>query len=160
MSSKDFCERCPRLPGVFQASSRKTFGFLTVCDPETFALWWRRNVLIHLDNHAFKVALRVQGRRLIARRRVRGVYRKKGTGFNAAHVKPGRKLRLPTVAKNVFIGGGAGGGKMLVWHHIENNSGGVEAVKFYKEAVRPALRKQYPGKRKFVILEDNDPTGN
>ena len=62
-------------------------------------------------------------------------------GLNAAHVKPGRKLRLPTGAKNVLIGGGVGGGKMLVWHYIENKWGGAEAAKFYKEAVRPVLRK-------------------
>ena len=77
----------------------------------------------HAFDHAFNVALRVKGRRLIARRRVRGVYRKKGTGFNAAHVKPGRKLRLPTVAKNVLIGGGLGGGKMLVWRSYREQLG-------------------------------------
>ena len=67
---------------------------------------------------------------------------------------------MPTGAQNVLIGGGVGGGKVLVWHLIENRWAGTEAAKFYKEAVTPALRKQYPGKRKFVILEDNDPTGN
>ena len=41
--------------------------------------WWEMAVDIYLDNHAFKVALRQPGRKLAAKRRVRGVYRKKGT---------------------------------------------------------------------------------
>ena len=122
--------------------------------------WWCRKVHIHLDNHAFKVATRVRGRRLLAKRRVRGVYRKKGKGLSLAHVRPGRKLRLPTGSKSILIGGGVGGGKVLVWHHIEDNWCGAEAARFYKDAVKPALCKRYPGQKKFVILEDNDPTGN
>ena len=53
-----------------------------------------------------------------------------------------------------------GGGKVLVWHHIEDNWCGAEAARFCKDAVKPALCKRYPGPKKFVILEDKDPTGN
>ena len=43
--------------------------------------WWIKNVDIHLDNHCFKVATASRGRRLLAMRRVRGVYRTKGKGL-------------------------------------------------------------------------------
>ena len=48
----------------------------------------------------------------------------------------------------------------MVCHHIEENWGGSQAAKFYKEAVAPALKNQYPGHKVYFILEDNDPTGN
>ena len=122
--------------------------------------WWELQVDIHLDNHGFKVALREPGRKLLAKRKVCGVYRKKGTGLSPAHVKPSKKLRIPTGAKSILIGGGVGHGKVLVWQHIEETWSGAEAAKFYKDAVAPALKKHVPGKKRFQILEDNDPTGN
>ena len=39
--------------------------------------WWRQHIHIHLDNHHFKVATTARGRKLLAKRRVRGVWRKK-----------------------------------------------------------------------------------
>jgi len=36
--------------------------------------WWISKICIHLDNHAFKVATTAKGRKLLAKRRVRGVY--------------------------------------------------------------------------------------
>ena len=37
--------------------------------------WWLRHVHIHLDNHHFKVATTTKGRKLLAKRTVRGAYR-------------------------------------------------------------------------------------
>ena len=36
--------------------------------------WWQKQIQIHLDNHCFKVATTSRGRKLLAKRRVRGVY--------------------------------------------------------------------------------------
>lgn len=55
--------------------------------------WWRKFVHIHLDNHCFKCATTGFARKLLAKRRVRGVYRKKQKSLRSAHVKPDPKLR-------------------------------------------------------------------
>ena len=122
--------------------------------------WWRRTVHVHLDNHYFKVATTAKGRRLLAKRRVRGVYRLRKRALRSAHIKPNPKLRLAVGAKGFLIGGGVGGGKVLVWHHIVGRWGGDAAAAFYEEAVAPAWKGHFPGKRSHCILEDNDPTGN
>ena len=53
-----------------------------------------------------------------------------------------------------------GHGKVLVWHIIDGKWCGAEAENLYRDAVAPALKKQLPRKKEYLILEDNDPTGN
>jgi hypothetical protein len=124
------------------------------------AAWWMKTVHIHLDNHAFKVATTSAGRKLLAKRAVRGVYRQKGKSLRSGHVKPNPKLRLSLGTKPILKGGGVGSGKVLVWQTIEGAWSGQQAADFYSNVVAPALKKQHPGKKNFCILEDNDPTGN
>lgn len=121
--------------------------------------WWLRAVHVHLDNKAFKVATTQAGRKLLAKRMVRGVYRKKGKSLRSGHVKPNSKLHLGLGGKGVLKAGGVGNGMVLVWHTIDGTWSGETAASFYKDVVRPSLDEQY-GKRKYCILEDNDPTGN
>ena len=122
--------------------------------------WWRKAVHIHLDNHCFKVATTGFARKLLAKRRVRGVYRKKGKSLRSAHVKPDPKLRLNTGAKGILKMAGLGAGKVLVFETIHGTWSGQKAADMYKDVVKKALKKQYPGKQTHCILEDNDPTGN
>ena len=122
--------------------------------------WWLRNIHVHLDNHHFKVATTHLGRSLLSRRRVRGVYRKKSKSLRSSVVKPSSKLRQNTGSRGVLVAGGVGAGRTLVWHVVDGAWSGEAAANFYKMAVRPALKDAYPGKAKFTLLEDNDPTGN
>ena len=122
--------------------------------------WWMRTVHIHIDNHHFKVATTARGRKLLAKRTVRGVYRKKGKSLRPGHVKPHPKMKLATGPKGILKAGGVGGGKVLVWYTIPGRWGGDAAEHLYTEVVAPALRKHYPRKRSFSMLEDNDPSGN
>ena len=48
---------------------------------------------------------------------------------------------------------------VLMWHVLDGAWNGQAAVSMYKEHLTPALKKQYPGLRKFLTLEDNDPAG-
>ena len=76
------------------------------------------------------------------------------------HVKPNSKLHLGMGGKGILKAGGVGDGKVLVWHTIEGTWSGDTAAGFYKDVVRPALDHQYGSKRRYCIIEDNDPTGN
>ena len=124
------------------------------------AAWWAKTVHVHLDNHLFKVATTGAGRRLLAKRAVRGVYRKKGKSLRPGHVKPHPKQHLSLGVKGFLKAGGVGGGKVLVWRAVQGHWSGNAAAELYKDVVHPALVKHYPGKKAFCILEDNDPTGN
>lgn len=122
--------------------------------------WWLGAVHVHLDNHVFKVATTPKGRRLLAKRRVRGVYRQVGKALTPAHVKPSAKLHLSVGAKGILKAGGVGGGQVLVWHTVHGAWSGRQAAELYTDVVKPALRARYPRTKQFCILEDNDPTGN
>ena len=122
--------------------------------------WWLRKVQMHLDNHHFKHATTVQARKLMAKRSVRGAYRKREKRLTSAHVKPSPKTRTNLGGKGVLKCGGVGGGKVLVWKTVEQTWSGGRAAEMYTETILPALRRHSPGRSKFTILEDNDPTGN
>ena len=123
-------------------------------------VWWLSYIHVHLDNHMFKVATTAKGRKLLAKRRVRGVYRKKGKSLRPAHVKPKKDMKLSTGARGILKTGGVGHGKILVWHTVPGRWGGDAAAHMYKNVLAKALKKEHPGKKKFRALEDNDPTGN
>ena len=76
---------------------------------------------------------------------------------NARFLAPSQSLPR---SKGILKAGGVGDGKVLVWCTIDGKWSGDKAAEFYKGAVQPALKTHYPLKRKFCILEDNDPTGN
>ena len=122
--------------------------------------WWLKKVHVHLDNKHFKVALTVFGRRLLAKRKCRGCFRRKGKSLRPGHVRPDPKLRINTGAKGILKMGGVGGGKVLVWKTIIGPWCGQQAADMYKDVVAKAVKKRYPGIRNFAVLEDNDPTGN
>ena len=88
------------------------------------------------------------------------MYRKKGKSLRPGHVKPNSKLHLGLSGKGVLKAGGVGDGKVLVWHTVEGPWSGASAAHFYTNVVRPALDGHYGDKRKYCILEDNDPIGN
>ena len=123
------------------------------------ASWWLRTVHIHLDNHLFKRAATGQGRKLLAKRMVRGVYRTKSRSLRPGVVKPNGKLRAG-FPKGIVKAGGVGGGKVLVWETIDGTWCGAKAAKLYTDAVLPAVKERYGAKRRFCSLEDNDPAGN
>ena len=122
--------------------------------------WWVRHVHVHLDNHLFKCATTVRGRTLLAKRVVRGVYRTRGKSLRPGHVKPHPKLKLSLGCKGILKVGGVGGGKVLVWHTICGTWCGEAAASAYTDVIAPALKAHYPGRTSFLVLEDNDPTGN
>ena len=146
-------------PILTPADIKERFQFAKkykACSPQ----WWQKTVHIHLDNHMFKAASTGAGRKLLAKRGVRGVYRKIGKSLRAGHVKPNPKMSLNTGVKGFLKTGGVGGGQVLVWNTIEGRWGGDAAAQLYAQIVTPALKARYPGQKRYCILEDNDPTGN
>ena len=55
---------------------------------------------------------------------------------------------------------GVGHGRVLVWEAIDGrNWNGDVAAEMYMGPIKAALRRAAPGKRKWRVLEDNDPSG-
>ncbi|CAE8608797.1 unnamed protein product, partial [Polarella glacialis] len=80
-------------------------------------------------------------------------------GLAKGHVKP-RKNPKVNFGKSVMIAAAISGSKVLVWHKVEGQWDAVNASLMYGKLLAPALRKAKPNlKRKFLVLEDNAPSG-
>ena len=123
------------------------------------AEWWLNQVCLHIDIKSFPVHPNAKARDYAARREVRGAYRKKGGGLGAAYVKQPKDLRYCTGAKPCRIAAGIGKGRVALWEEIKGRWTGAKAAELYSGPLKDALVKTHPEKRKFCILEDNDPTG-
>ena len=74
-------------------------------------------------------------------------------------VKPSKALRYNTGAQHVLIAAGFGLGKVRVWEDMGNKWSGEAASNLYAGPLLRALKRASPSKKRFLILEDNDPTG-
>ncbi|CAE7255135.1 F52C9.6 [Symbiodinium natans] len=121
--------------------------------------WWLRNIHAFIDGKYFQVYLTGKERARAATHGTFGAYRRPGKGLCAGYVKPkAGSLRHNTGAKGVLLQVGIGGGHVVTVHEVKARWNGQAAVTFYK-ALRSGLSKTWPAKRKYTVLEDNDPTG-
>ena len=123
------------------------------------ASYWTSHVHLHIDCKLFKVSLNKKARAYIKRTRVKGAYRKPGQGLNQGYTKASKKLKFNTGAKGIHVLAGVGQKKVLLWHYFETNWCGKVAADAYRGPVAKALKKAYPLRTTFNVLEDNDPTG-
>jgi hypothetical protein len=121
--------------------------------------WWRSKVHLHIDLKSWKVYPNAKGRALAAQRTVRGAYRGPGDGLGEGYVVVPKTLKQNTGAKPARIAGGVGKGRCRLWHDVGDKWNGKVAAELYEGPVRASLRRAWPSKRKFLVLEDNDPTG-
>ena len=124
------------------------------------ATWWKAFIDLHIDVKHFPVYLNGRARAHAAGEGVRGAYRTPGQGLEPAYLKHGKKYKYNTGARGVMILAGVGHGKVLVWEVIDGrNWNGDVAAEMYAGPIKAALRRACPSKRKFRVLEDNDPAG-
>ena len=121
--------------------------------------WWLKTLHVIIDLKNFPVYLTQDSRVHAARRQVRGAYRKKGDGLSEGYTAINKKLRHNPGAKSVMIAAGVGKGKVLMWHEVQQQWCGQVAADLYSNTMRKILKKVYPGRAKWTILEDNDPSG-
>ncbi|CAE7464528.1 unnamed protein product [Symbiodinium natans] len=122
--------------------------------------WWVKNVDAFIDGKHFQVYLNGKERCRAAQHATYGAYRRPGKGLCGGYVKPkAGNLRHNTGAKGVLLQVGVGKGKAVTVHEVTDGRwSGQAAASFYHTLARD-LKKASPAKRRFTILEDNDPTG-
>ena len=120
---------------------------------------WLSAVDIHIDCKWFKVFLNGKARNHAARERTWGAFRGRAEGLDKPHIRPRKDLKFNTGARGVMILAGVGPKGMMVWEVVHGRWNAKKAAEMYKGPIKTAVRKARPSKRKFVCLEDNDPTG-
>ena len=121
--------------------------------------WWNNTLHMIIDVKHFQVLPHAAARRHAAQSAVRGTYRKKGQGLSAGHTKPVAKTKYNPGARGVNVLAGVGHGKVLMWEYLPDVWGGDAAAAAYAGPVKRALAAEFPGRRTFTVLEDNDPAG-
>lgn len=121
--------------------------------------WWRSKVHLYIDLKSWKVYPNAKGRALAAQRTVRGAYRGPGGGLGEGYVVVPKSLKQNTGARPAKIAGGVGKGRCRLWYDVGRKWNGKVAAELYEGPVQASLRRGWPTKRKFLVLEDNDPTG-
>lgn len=125
------------------------------------ASWWLQVIDMHEDEKNWPAYVTARGRDYAAMREVRGVYRAPGQGLDEAYVVAPKELRFNPGCKSVKIAGGVGkNGKVLLWHDYGRRWSGKVAAAMYKGPMLAALKRSFPRRRRFTLLEDNDPTGH
>lgn len=121
---------------------------------------WTTFIDMHIDVKHFPVYLNKSARAHAASAGVRGAYRTQGKGLEAPYVKRGNKSKFNTGARGIMVLAGVGHGRVLVWQVIDGrNWNGEVAAEMYAGPIRAALANVCPQKRKWRVLEDNDPAG-
>ncbi|CAK0810352.1 unnamed protein product [Prorocentrum cordatum] len=140
---------------VDDEKDRLAFGNRHAKKPPSF---WVSGIHAYLDNKMFPFYPNGQGRAYAAKRAARGTYRAKGKGLAKGHVKPRRSLKV-TFGKGVNVAVAISAKKVLMCHVVPKQWNAAEASTMYSKSLSPALRRAYSGKTRFLVLEDNDPSG-
>ena len=121
--------------------------------------WWVTHLHLIIDVKFFPVFLNTKARQHAAQTGCRGVYREEGQGLSEGYYKPNPKLKYNTGAKGIHVLAGVGNGKVLLWEYIQGRWNSHEAERIYKGPMLKVLQQAYPSRRRYNVLEDNDPAG-
>ena len=69
------------------------------------------------------------------------------------------KTKFNSGARGVNVLAGVGHGKVLMWEYLDGPWGGAAAKAAYEGPISKALKAEYPHRKRFTVLEDNDPSG-
>ncbi|CAJ1406203.1 unnamed protein product [Effrenium voratum] len=121
------------------------------------ASFWSERVHAYLDNKFFPVYPNHKAR-CYAAKRATGTYRARGEGLGEGHVRPRKTLKV-SWGKSVNVAVALSAQKVLMCHVVEGHWNAAEACRMYARSLGPALRRASPELDRFVVLEDNDPSG-
>ena len=120
--------------------------------------YWTKTAKGFIDNKFFQVYLNAKQRAFGRKRKARGSFRAPGKGLAKGHTKPPKNLK-PGSGKLVHVAVAISATKVLICHFVKGCWGGKAAEEMYVRSLGPAIRRAYPKQRRFLVLEDNDPTG-
>lgn len=120
--------------------------------------FWTDKVHAFMDNKFFPTYLNAKARAFARKSRPHGTFRAPGQGLGRGHVKPRKDLKQ-NFGPSVNVAVAISSKKVLMCHVVTGVWNAKAAADMYTNALAPALQKEHPGKRSFLLLEDNDPTG-
>lgn len=154
-----FFRKLREKPVLTEADITERYAFATKYRSKSVQ-WWLQHIHASIDGKFFKVYLTGSSRVQAAQHQTHGAYRSPGQGLDGAYVKPKKSAKVNTGAKSALIIAAVGAGRVMMWHDVPDGRwNGGAAASMYTKPLKTALLDTWGQKRKFTVLEDNDPTG-
>ena len=141
---------------ALDVAARKKFARTHAQKPLTF---WTRTIDAYLDEKYFTPYLTPAARAMARKVRARGAFRGKKGGLAKGFVKP-KKTMKQNFGRQVCVAVAISAKKVLACYIPQENWSGAAAHELYSEHLGTALKSEHPSKRRFLLVEDNDPTGH
>ena len=121
--------------------------------------FWTDSVDLYIDCKKFALPLSARSREHAARSKVRGALRKRSEGLVSELTRPSTKKHRYPPGAQAWVLAGICGKKIRLWQYIEGRWNSKIAAGMYLGPIQKALKKHRPEKKRWKIVEDNDPSG-
>ena len=112
-----------------------------------------------IDNKKFKVPTHYRAFRFVKKSRVKGHLRTRGEGKKSFCRKPNSRKNRVNPGGAVNICAAIINGKLRFWHDLGTKWNGQVAADLFRGPLYSALKKYRGRKDKYLVAEDNDPSG-
>ena len=112
-----------------------------------------------IDNKKFDIPTTEKARQYLTQQRVRFHIRLPGEGLQPEMTKPSRKKNRMNTGGHASVCAGISNCRVVLWHYLPKVWSGAVAADLYSGPILSTLKKKRGVKRKYLVLEDNDPTG-
>lgn len=123
------------------------------------ATFWTESVDLIIDAKKYPLPGSDAAAKRLQQQRVRGALRTRGEGLQPGFTKPGTGKHKFNPGGQVHILAGICGDRIVLWEEIRGRWNGQAAEDMYSGPIKQVLQRVRPGKRSWLILEDNDPAG-
>ena len=121
--------------------------------------YFMEQVDLIMDNKSWPIPITAKAKRHYRKLKVRGHLRTRKEGLGQAYTKPNPKKHRANLWGVVQVCAGICKDRVVMWEYLPAVWSGKTAVDLYQGAVIKTLRRCCGRKKKYVIVEDNDPTG-
>jgi hypothetical protein len=124
------------------------------------ATYWDETLDFIMDNKRWEVPTYDLAKRAAKLRKPRFVLRTRSEGLKKGFTKPHPKKHRTNPGASVSVVAGICRGRVRVWHYLDKGRwNGEVAANVYADPIIKCLRRNFPDKETYKILEDNDPSG-
>lgn len=112
-----------------------------------------------IDNKKFDVPTSARARDNQARQKVIGQIRTPQEGLEKGFTKPNSKRHRMNPGGSASVCAGISNCQVVLWEYFDGRWNGEKAAEMYQGPIIKALKKKRGVKAKYLLVEDNDPTG-
>ena len=123
------------------------------------ATFWTDHVDLIIDAKKFPLPGSAAAAKRLRQQMVRGAMRTRQEGLSPGFTRPSLTKHKYNVGGHAHILAGICGDKVVLWEDIGGRWCGQRAADMYEGPIKAVLQKWRPGKRSWLIMEDNDPSG-